>query len=161
MRGKEENMTNLNTSLETLFGKMENFINSKTVVGEPIHIGDTIILPLIDVTFGVGAAGRDENPTSKRDGGGLGAKITPSAVLIVNQKNDSVQMVNIKNQDAIGKLIDMAPGVLAKIQDVFKGKTKEDEENQTEEEQIEEAKQAAENEIMRTILDNTKSQEDI
>lgn len=33
---------------------MENFVSTKTVVGEAIHIGDTIILPLVDVSFGVG-----------------------------------------------------------------------------------------------------------
>ena len=35
---------------------MENFITTKTVVGEPIKVSnDTVILPLVDVSFGVGA----------------------------------------------------------------------------------------------------------
>ena len=34
---------------------MDSFITTKTVVGDAIHIGDTIILPLVDVSFGVGA----------------------------------------------------------------------------------------------------------
>ncbi len=41
--------------LWTLFSGMNRIISSKTVVGDAIHIGDTIILPLIDVSFGVGA----------------------------------------------------------------------------------------------------------
>ena len=107
-----------NNNLETLFGKMEHFISTKTVVGEPIHIGDVIMLPLVDISFGVGAggaskAGEDKNNKTTDGGGGLGAKITPSAVIVI--KGDSVQMINVKNQDAIGKLIDMAPGVLSKF----------------------------------------------
>ena len=34
---------------------MDGVVSSKTVVGEAIHIGDTIILPLVDVSFAVGA----------------------------------------------------------------------------------------------------------
>lgn len=34
---------------------MDSVVSSKTVVGDAIHIGDTIILPLVDVSFAVGA----------------------------------------------------------------------------------------------------------
>ena len=42
-------------TVETLIGGMESFMSSKTVVGEAIKVGDTTILPLMDVAFGVGA----------------------------------------------------------------------------------------------------------
>lgn len=51
-----ENNT-FNQTVESLFKGMDSFITTKTVVGDAIHIGDTIILPLVDVSFGV-AAGR-------------------------------------------------------------------------------------------------------
>ena len=102
-----------NSNLETLFGNLDSFISTKTVVGEPIHIGDVIMLPLIDVFFGLGAGGGAEKDNGGGQGGGLGAKITPSAVIVV--KDNTVQLVNVKNQDAISKLIDMAPGVLSKF----------------------------------------------
>jgi len=125
----------LNNNLETLFSKMENFITSKTVVGDPISVGDTLILPLVDVAFGVGAASMDKPTEAEKqkevDTGGLGAKITPSAVLVV--KGDSVQLVNVKNQDSLNKIIDMAPSIIAKIQGFFE-KNKEDEETEIEEE---------------------------
>ena len=41
-------------SLKDLLSAMEEFITTKTVVGEPIYIGDTIVLPLVDVQFGAG-----------------------------------------------------------------------------------------------------------
>ena len=42
-------------TVEELFKGMDSFITSKTVVGDAIHVGDTIILPLMDVSFAVGA----------------------------------------------------------------------------------------------------------
>ena len=47
--------SNLKNSLETLLSQLENFISTKTVVGEPMKVEDAIILPLVDVCFGVGA----------------------------------------------------------------------------------------------------------
>ena len=38
------------TTVESLFKGMDSFITTKTVVGDAIHIGDTIILPLVDVS---------------------------------------------------------------------------------------------------------------
>lgn len=102
----------LNNSLDVLFGKMENFISTKTVVGEAVTIGDVTLLPLIEVSVGVGA-GANEGEKKDSGFGGLGAKIIPSAVLAIH--NGNVELINIKNQDAINKLIDMAPGVASKL----------------------------------------------
>lgn len=41
--------------VESLLKGMDTVLSTKTVVGEATKIGDTIILPLVDVTFGVGA----------------------------------------------------------------------------------------------------------
>ena len=37
------------TTMESLFKGMDGVVSSKTVVGDAIHIGGTIILPLVDV----------------------------------------------------------------------------------------------------------------
>lgn len=109
-------LSNLNNNLEALFGKLENFVSTKTVVGEPVTIGDVIIVPLVDVSFGVGAGSVDtnEDKSNKETGaGGLGAKITPSAVMVI--QNGTVQLVNVKNQDSVNKIIDMVPGIVSKL----------------------------------------------
>jgi uncharacterized spore protein YtfJ len=99
------------SNIESLCESLGDFVSTKTVVGDAITIGDIVLLPLIEVSFGM-AAGGSENK-DKGTGGGLGAKITPSAVLAVI--NGNVQLINIKNQDAVNKLIDMAPGVVDKL----------------------------------------------
>ena len=107
-------------TVEALFRGMDSFITTKTVVGDAIHIGDTIILPLVDVTFGVGAGAFAEN-AKNNGGGGMGGKISPSAVLVITK--NSTKLVNIKNQDAVTKILDMIPD----LADRFTKKGSEDE----------------------------------
>lgn len=97
---------NFRSTVESLFKGMDSFISSKTVVGDAIHIGDTIILPLVDVSFGVGA-GAFAKDRSNNAGGGLGGRIQPSAVLVI--QNGTIRLVNVKNQDGITKILDMVP----------------------------------------------------
>lgn len=102
------------STLETLFKGMDQFVTTKTVVGEPVQTGDTIIIPLIDVTCGMAAGAFAEGGKQKqRGGGGMSAKMSPSAVLII--QNGVTRLVNIKNQDAITKVIDMAPDLIHKF----------------------------------------------
>ena len=96
----------------SLFDGMEGFLTSKTVVGEPIYIKDTIILPLVDVSFGMGA-GAFSGDKKYKSGGGIGGKMTPSAVLVI--KDGQTKLVNIKNQETIVKLLDMVPDVIDKF----------------------------------------------
>ena len=98
-----------NNTVESLFKGMDSFITTKTVVGDAIHIGDTIILPLVDVSFGV-AAGAFSQEKKNNGAGGMGGKINPSAVLVI--QNGQTKLVNIKNQDTINKIVDMVPDLI-------------------------------------------------
>ena len=107
-------------TVESLFKGMDSFITTKTVVGDAIHIGDTIILPLVDVSFGV-AAGAMTQDKKNIGAGGMGGKITPSAVLVI--QNGTTKLVNIKNQDGITKVLDMVPDFVNKFAEKKEGKT--------------------------------------
>lgn len=100
------------TTVDSLMKGMDGFVSSKTVVGEAIHIGETLILPLVDVSFGMGA-GAFLGEKKKNSGGGVGGKISPSAVLVI--QNGSTRMVSVKNQDSISKLLDMVPDFVDKF----------------------------------------------
>lgn len=103
---------NFNSTVESLFKGMDSFITTKTVVGDAIHIGDTIILPLVDVSFGVGAGAFSQDKKNNA-GGGMGGKITPSAVLVI--QNGTTKLVNVKNQDGVTKILDMVPDFVNKF----------------------------------------------
>lgn len=100
---------NFNGVVESLLNGMHSVIEAKTVVGQPTQVGDTIVLPLVDVSFAVGAGATSAD---KKNGGtgGFGAKMSPSAVLVI--KNGSTKLVNIKNQDAVTKVLDLVPDIV-------------------------------------------------
>ena len=57
---------NFKDTVNSLFKGLDAFISAKTVVGEAIHVGDTIILPLVDVSFGVGAGAFERRQKKQR-----------------------------------------------------------------------------------------------
>lgn len=95
-----------------LYEGMESFITSKTVVGEPICVGETTIIPLIEASFGMGAKSNGEE---KKDfgGGGMGGKMVPTALLVI--QNGSTKLVNVKNNDSMARVIDMVPDIMNKV----------------------------------------------
>ena len=54
------------STIDTLFRGMDQFVNTKTVVGEPVQVGDTIIVPLVDVTCGMAAGSFAEGVKQKQ-----------------------------------------------------------------------------------------------
>lgn len=114
---------NFRSTVESLFKGMDSFLTTKTVVGDAIHIGDTIILPLVDVSFGV-AAGAFSGDKKDGGAGGLGGRVQPSAVLVI--QNGNTKLVNVKNQDGVTKLLDMVPEFV----DKFTSKNKNDAESE-------------------------------
>ena len=100
---------NFKGTVEALFHGMDGVVSSKTVVGEAIHIDDTIILPLVDVSFAVGAGAFNAEKKER----GAGGNMTPCAVLVI--QNGNTRLVNIKNQYTITKILDMVPDVIDKF----------------------------------------------
>ena len=107
-----------NSTVQSLFKGLEGFLTTKTVVGDAVKFDDgTIILPLVDVTFGAGAGAfsgnsseKGKNGTKNNAGGGMGGKIQPSAILVI--------------QDGMTKILDMIPGFIDKYAPSKKGKAK-------------------------------------
>lgn len=101
-----------NTSVQSLFEGMNSVLSTKTVVGEPVYVNDMTIIPLIDVSFGMGA-GATSSDGKKKDasGGGVGCNMDPCAVLVI--RGDIVRVVPVEShQSAFAKLIDMVPEIM-------------------------------------------------
>jgi uncharacterized spore protein YtfJ len=115
-----------NQTVGSLFNGMDGLLTTKTVVGEPTKIGDTIILPLVDVNFGVAAGAFAKEGNKNSAGGGMGGKMSPTAVLVI--QNGTAKMVSVKGEDTVSKIIDMVPEVVDKIAGIL-GKSKNNDEN--------------------------------
>ena len=103
---------NFNATVAALFKGVDGVISSKTVVGDAIQVGDITIVPLVDVSFALGA-GAFSGDNKEKGAGGLGGKMTPSSVLVI--QDGKIKLVNIKNQDAVTKILDMIPDVMDKF----------------------------------------------
>jgi len=110
---------NFNNTIESLFHGMDGFLSSKTIVGEPIHVNDTLILPLMDVSFGM-AAGAWHRDHKESASGGMGGKMSPSAVLVI--KDGSVRVITVNSSDPVSKIIDIAPDIINR----FKNRSDDD-----------------------------------
>ena len=112
------NGNDFNSTVNSLFKGMDAFLTSKSVVGDPIQVGDTTIIPLCDVNFGVGA-GAMGGKRSDSAGGGMGGKLSPTAIIVI--KDGYSQIINV-NQDkgTLGSVLDMIPGVAEKLKGIIK-----------------------------------------
>ncbi|MCR5202859.1 MAG: GerW family sporulation protein [Lachnospiraceae bacterium] len=111
---------NFSGTVGSLLKGLEGFISTKTVVGDAVKFDDgTIILPLVDVSFGVGAGSSMSQPKKENAFGGMGGKVQPSAILVI--KNGEIKLVNVKNQSGFVKVMDMIPDFV----DKFKGAKEE------------------------------------
>ena len=78
-------------------------------ISPDVSLNDAVIIPLVDVTCGM-AAGSFAQASKDNSGGGMSAKMTPAAVLII--QNGVTKLVNVRNQDAISKILDMVPDLI-------------------------------------------------
>ena len=93
---------------------LDSVLATKTVVGEATKIGDTIIIPLVDVSFGIGAGSSSAKAkNSAGSGGGLTGKMSPSAVLVIS--NGTTRLVNVKNTDNLSRALDLIPEILNRV----------------------------------------------
>ncbi len=100
---------NFVSDVEALFCGIEKVVSTKTVVGEPLTVEDAIIIPLVDVSFGMGVG---SSSREKKDGntGGMATKMSPAAVLVI--QNGVTKLVNVRNQDVVNKALDMVPDLI-------------------------------------------------
>ena len=111
-------------TIQALMSGVEEHLTTKTVIGEPIKCEDTIIFPMADVAFGI-AAGAGTQEKKNNGAGGVGAKMTPTAVLVL--QNGSSKIISIKDKDAINKLVDMLPDIVNKIAGIIQSRSEDKE----------------------------------
>ena len=93
----------------------QNVANTKAVIGEPIHIGEVIIIPVIRVTIGVGSGGGGEEEKEKKflQASLGGTSVEPVAFLVVTK--DKVQLLNMGREAVVEHILEKVPGVVENI----------------------------------------------
>ncbi|HAE86605.1 TPA: hypothetical protein DCG86_01125 [Candidatus Marinimicrobia bacterium] len=105
----------MNQTLEKLLDKAHEFLNTKTVVGDPIHIDDLTLIPISKISVGFGSGDHNaqcqHNDKSVSEGFGGGMNICPVAVIAVYKEHAKLMMLTGKEQQ-LGKILDLVPDLL-------------------------------------------------
>ena len=122
------------TVMEAMYDKLDKFLKTETVIGEPMDFGKVKVVPIVTASFGMGGGlGEDTKKDGKSEGGGggLGCRISPTALLVITG-DEEVELVQIDAKRSLDKLIDIAPELISRVES-FKNSSKNDTESKKEE----------------------------
>ncbi len=100
-------------SMNEVFTGIETILNTKTVVGEAIYTDDATIIPLMELSCGMGVGSFGSKNVDSKFAGGMSTKVVPVAVLVIQK--GYTKLISIRNQDALSKIVDIFPDILSKI----------------------------------------------
>jgi uncharacterized spore protein YtfJ len=128
---EDTQMEDVEKLIKTSLGEIEHLLSSKTVVGEPITVQNSTIIPLIAIGFAFGAGGGSgKGGTAKENEGegtggaaGGGGGIKPTAVIIVDENGVRVEPVKGQAATVAEKMADALSKVVSSRRG---GKQKED-----------------------------------
>jgi uncharacterized spore protein YtfJ len=119
------NKEDVQSLVTTTLGEIEKVLGSKTVVGEPIIIGETTLIPLISVGFGFGGGGGTGKGEGKQQaegfgeglggGGGAGGGVKPIAVIVVDKDGARIEPIRGGMATAIEKLGETVPEMMSRF----------------------------------------------
>lgn len=139
-------MTNITETIKEALSEVRSMADSQTIIGEPIVVGETTLIPVSKVSIGVGiGAGTFAKTASNSAGaGGTGLTVSPVAFIVI-AKDGTASMLNIGESSQgnskisgtvndIDKALDNVPEVFSKIKGIF-GKGKKEEKTVVEKEE--------------------------
>ena len=124
-------MEDVEKLIKTTLGEIEKVLDAKTVVGEPITIEGTTLIPLLSVGFGFaagGGSGKGETKEATEGGGGGtggGAGVKPIAIIVIDKDGTRIEPIKGGMATAIEKLSETIPDIAAKITEKWGGRKKE------------------------------------
>lgn len=116
--------------LDVTVDKMRAMADSSTIIGEPMEVNGTTMIPVSKVSYGFASGGSDFAAKNAphglfAGGGGGGMTVTPVAFLVVSAQGD-VKILHVKPTAADTSLgvaeraITMAPELIDQIKSLFK-----------------------------------------
>lgn len=137
-KGKNTMAEHLEGLMSTSMDKIRELVDVNTIVGNPITSPDgTIIIPISKVSFGFVSGGSDIPASVPKEvfagGSGAGVTIKPQAFIIVKRDGD-VELKELGAKDSpVESILESAPGIVAKVKDIFGKKDKDDDDDEDEE----------------------------
>ena len=103
--------------------KMKEMVNVNTIIGDPIYTPDGItLIPVTQVSMGMGAGGADMigKSNSMGAGAGGGVKMNPQGFLII--KDGMIRFVSTKAPatSSLDRVLDMIPDMFDRVEKLVK-----------------------------------------
>ncbi|MGI5840009.1 MAG: GerW family sporulation protein [bacterium] len=127
--------------MKTAMESIKEMVDVNTIVGDPVETQEGgVIIPISRIALGFAAGGSEfeggkENGNRNGDGaasaefpfgGGSGAGVSVQPVAFLVVQKDQIRLLPVNGQAIYDRLIDIAPDVINKVQNMFKTeKTKE------------------------------------
>lgn len=122
-------------SVRLALAEVKQAADSQTIIGEPIMVGETTLIPVSKVSIGVGLGGGTygKDAPNNAGGGGTGLTVSPVAFIVID-KNGETKILNIGNNldasiskisgtvNEIDKALDNVPGIIEKVKGIFSKK---------------------------------------
>lgn len=112
--------------------KVREMVDANTVVGAPIAATEGVtLIPISKITFGLASGGADlaakavDTNGTFSGGTGCGVKITPVAIIVIQNDRVRVMPVDEPASSAAERVIEQLPGIVDKLSELI-GKKKDD-----------------------------------
>ncbi len=123
-------MSTIKDMMESMYSRLDRFLKTETVIGEPKTVGSVQLIPIVTASFGLGGGFSDGAGSKDSDngaGGGLGCRISPNAILVI--QGDDVKLVSLESRRSLDKLFEQVPDILKMVKEMTeKGVSQEEEE---------------------------------
>lgn len=123
---------NVSDILGASMSKVREMVDSNTVVGAPIAAAEGVtLIPISKISFGLASGGADlaakavDTNGTFSGGAGCGVKITPVAIIVIQNDRVRVLPVDEPASSAAERVIEQLPGIVDKLSDMV-GKKKAD-----------------------------------
>lgn len=111
--------------VKTVLSELRVMTQTETVVGKPLKVGETTIIPVSRISVGFGVGG-GKGGAKERQGEGTGGGATIEPVAFIAVRGEKVDLVTVKKENVgWGKVIDLVPQIVERVKG-FKEKKDKD-----------------------------------
>ena len=125
-----EKKTPISELMRSTVEKVREMADTNTIVGQPITTPDGVtLIPISRISIGIGGGGGDYGKTQPRafgGGSGAGVNIDPVAFLVIKDGITRVLPVAIPPASVAGRVVDMIPDLLDRVENFFDKKEEKD-----------------------------------
>lgn len=130
--------TPLKQVIDASIENIRKVVDADTVIGTPITVGETTIIPISKISCGFTSGGLDYDSKVTKGlqhfggGNGAGVSVTPVSFIVIS--NGEVRLMNLNGTNtsaensvvgAVCDLVDKTPSIVKKIKDLFPKKSEE------------------------------------